>query len=178
MEQCLKGWPRALTTLPSTIRFATARFIAAGFGSGWLPKAPGTWGSLASLPAAWLLMLYVGIGGLAIASLVILALGCYVSALVLPAMESDDPGWIVIDEWAGQWTAIAIIAVFFGITFVTIISAFIVFRLFDIFKPFPIRQIEHIGPAWWSIMADDLLAGIMGAVVVVLAGMLLTGAVA
>ena len=178
MEQCLKGWPRALTTLPSTIRFATARFIAAGFGSGWLPKAPGTWGSLASLPAAWLLMLYVGIGGLAIASLVILALGCYVSALVLPAMESDDPGWIVIDEWAGQWVTVTIIAAFYGPSALTLLSAFLVFRLFDIFKPFPIRQVEHIGPAWWAIMADDLLAGIMGAVVVVLAGMLLTGAVA
>jgi phosphatidylglycerophosphatase A len=156
-----------MITLPSTLSFNTARFIAAGFGSGWLPKAPGTWGSLASLPIAWLLMLYVGIVGLATAALLILALGCFVSALVLPTLESDDPGWIVIDEWAGQWLTIAIVAAFFGLSLLTLVAAFIAFRVFDIFKPFPIRQIEHVGPPWWAIMADDLLAGMMGGLVVV-----------
>ncbi|NOR73280.1 MAG: phosphatidylglycerophosphatase A [Mariprofundaceae bacterium] len=158
-----------MTTLPSTLSFNTARFIAAGFGSGWLPKAPGTWGSLASLPVAWLLVEYSGIGGLVIASLVILVLGCFVSALVLPTLESDDPGWIVIDEWAGQWLTVAIIAAFHGLSTVTLLLAFLAFRLFDIFKPFPIRQLEHMGPPWWAIMADDLLAGVMGGAVILIA---------
>jgi phosphatidylglycerophosphatase A len=158
-----------MITLPSTLSFNTARFIAAGFGSGWLPKAPGTWGSLAALPVAWLLIEYAGIEGLAIATLAILGLGCFVSALVLPTLESDDPGWIVIDEWAGQWLTLIIIASFYGLSFLTLLAAFLAFRLFDIFKPFPIRQLEHMGPPWWAIMADDLLAGVMGGAVVVIA---------
>jgi phosphatidylglycerophosphatase A len=161
-----------LTTLLSI-----ARFVAAGFGSGWLPKAPGTWGSLASLPPAWLLIEYAGIEGLAIASLAVLGLGCLVSALVLPTLESDDPGWIVIDEWAGQWVTVAIIAAFYGSSALTLLLAFLAFRLFDIFKPFPIRQLEHVGPAWWAIMADDLLAGVMAAVVVLSIGTLISGVV-
>lgn len=155
--------------MPSTIRFTAARFVAAGFGSGRLPGAPGTWGSMASLPPAWLLIEYAGIQGLAIASLVILALGCFVSALVLPTLESDDPGWIVIDEWAGQWVALAIIAGFYGLSLAALLAAFLAFRFFDIFKPFPIRQLEHMGPPWWAIMADDLLAGVMGGAVAVIA---------
>jgi len=170
MEACLKGWNRDLIILLNA-----ARFIAAGFGSGWLPKAPGTWGSLASLPIAWLLIAYTDIEGLALAFLLILLLGCYVSAIVLPTLDLDDPGWIVIDEWAGQWLTIVIVAGFFGLTLLTLLSAFLAFRVFDIFKPFPIRQLEHIGPPWWAIMADDLLAGVMGGAVVVfgihLAGM-------
>jgi len=162
MEPCLKGLNRGLIILLNA-----ARFIAAGFGSGWLPKAPGTWGSLASLPIAWLLLTYTGIEGLAVASLIVLVLGCFVSAVILPTLESDDPGWIVIDEWAGQWLTLAIIVTIYGLSFLTLLSAFLAFRLFDIFKPFPIRQLEHIGPPWWAIMADDLLAGVMGAAVVV-----------
>ena len=162
MELFSKSWQLALITLLST-----ARFVAAGFGSGWLPKAPGTWGSLASLPLAWLLIKYTGIEGLVIASLIVLGLGCFVSALVLSTLESDDPGWIVIDEWVGQWISIAIIVGFYGLSLFTLIAAFLAFRLFDIFKPFPIRQLEHVGPAWWAIMADDLMAGVMGGAVVV-----------
>ncbi len=173
----MRGWLQDMTTLPSTLSFNTARFIAAGFGSGWLPKAPGTWGSLVSLLPAWLLIEYTGVEGLAIASLVILGLGCFVSALVLPTLESDDPGWIVIDEWAGQWITVAIISAFYGLSALTLLSAFLAFRLFDIFKPFPIRQVEHVGPPWWAIMADDLLAGVMGAVVVLSIGRLISGIV-
>lgn len=163
MRERLRGWLQDMTILLST-----ARFIAAGFGSGWLPRAPGTWGSLASLPPAWLLIEYTGIEGLVIASLVIFGLGCFVSALVLPTLESDDPGWIVIDEWAGQWVTVAIISYFYGLSLLTLLAAFLAFRVFDIFKPFPIHQIEHIGPPWWAIMADDLLAGVMGAAVIIM----------
>ncbi|MDT8375962.1 MAG: phosphatidylglycerophosphatase A [Mariprofundaceae bacterium] len=158
-----------------TILLNMARFVAAGFGSGWLPGAPGTWGSLASLPAAWLLIEFTGLEGLAIATLIMLGVGCAACALVLPTLESDDPGWIVIDEWAGQWVSLVVIAGFYGLSLLSLLAAFLAFRLFDIFKPFPIRQLEHIGPSWWSIMADDLLAGVMGAAVAVATGTLLTG---
>jgi phosphatidylglycerophosphatase A len=81
---------------------------------------------------------------------------------VLPTLAVDDPGWIVIDEWVGQWLALALIIMVYGVSVLNMALAFAAFRLFDVLKPFPIRQIEHLGPAWWSIMADDVMAGLMG----------------
>ncbi|TLS67987.1 phosphatidylglycerophosphatase A [Mariprofundus erugo] len=137
-------------------------WIAAGFGSGWLPKAPGTWGSLAALPPAWLLLDWFGVAGLFWAAILILGLGCGVCAIVLPQLEDQDPGWIVIDEWAGQWLCIAMVAAITGISWVILLPSFIAFRLFDIFKPWPVSWAERVGPAWWSIMADDMVAGALG----------------
>jgi len=139
-----------------------ARWLAAGLGSGWLPKAPGTWGSLAALPVGWLLAAYTGVAGLFAAALILLLFGCAVCAVVLPTLNDDDPGWIVIDEWVGQWLALALIVLVFGLSVLNLVLAFVAFRLFDILKPFPIHNIEHMGPAWWSIMADDVAAGLMG----------------
>lgn len=145
-------------------------FIAAGFGSGWLPKAPGTWGSLASLLPAWLMIEQWGIASLFIAALIVLILGCWVCMHVLPMLDVDDPGWIVIDEWAGQWLATAIIGTLTTLNVTTVLFAsFIFFRLFDMLKPWPISWLEHVGPKWWSIMADDIGAGLIGG----LLGMLL-----
>jgi len=138
-------------------------FIAAGFGSGWLPKAPGTWGSLAALIPAWLMVQQWGYESLFAATVVVTLLGCQVCYHVLPTIDSDDPGWIVIDEWAGQWLATALIGFFTSLDVaVVLISSFILFRLFDILKPWPVSWLERIGPKWWSIMADDLGAGLIG----------------
>jgi len=138
-------------------------FIAAGLGSGWLPKAPGTWGSLAALIPAWLMVQQWGIESLFIATGVVTLLGCWVCYHVLPSLNSDDPGWIVIDEWAGQWLATALIGTFTTLDFSTVlISSFILFRFFDVLKPWPISWLERIGPKWWSIMADDIGAGLTG----------------
>ncbi|MBL4775771.1 MAG: phosphatidylglycerophosphatase A [Mariprofundus sp.] len=141
--------------------------IAAGLGSGWLPKAPGTWGSLASLPPAWLIVYWAGATGLLITSLLCLLLGCWVCAAVLPTLSNKDPGWIVIDEWAGQWLCLALLIPFLGSGALTFLLAFIAFRVFDIFKPWPVSLAEKLGPAWWSIMADDVVAGLMGAGLVI-----------
>lgn len=154
-----------MTTLDKSLHF-----IAAGLGSGWLPKAPGTWGSLAALLPAWLMIGQWGMQPLFIATLIVLLLGCWVCWIVLPQLDADDPGWIVIDEWAGQWLATAIIGSFTTLDVTTVlISSFVLFRLFDILKPWPVSWLERIGPKWWSIMADDLGAGLIGGVL----GMLL-----
>jgi phosphatidylglycerophosphatase A len=138
-------------------------FIAAGLGSGWLPKAPGTWGSLAALLPAWLMVEQWGIESLFIATGVVTLLGCRVCYHVLPSLSSDDPGWIVIDEWAGQWLATALIGTFTTLALPTVlVSSFILFRLFDVLKPWPISWLERVGPKWWSIMADDIGAGLIG----------------
>jgi len=143
-------------------------WIAAGFGSGWLPKAPGTWGSLAALLPAWLILSWGGVAGLLIASVIVLVIGCYVCAIVLPNMKDKDPGWIVIDEWAGQWLCLGLLVPFTGDGLMSFLIAFAAFRAFDIFKPWPVSLSERLGPPWWSIMADDVVAGLMGAAVVIM----------
>ncbi|RMH51864.1 MAG: phosphatidylglycerophosphatase A [Zetaproteobacteria bacterium] len=157
----------ALTTSPD--RRPLARWIAAGLGSGRMPRAPGTWGSAAALLPGWWLWQTVGGAGLLAAAALITALGCLVCARVLPAEEGEeDPGWIVIDEWAGQWLALALPAFGGPPSLPLLLTAFSAFRLFDILKPWPIQPIEHLGPDWWAIMADDLAAGLLAGMVAAL----------
>ena len=97
-----------------------------------------------------------------IASALILIAGCLVCFLVLPTMPDKDPGWIVIDEWAGQWLTLVMVAGALGAEWIAFVISFAAFRLLDIFKPCPISYFEHWGPPWWSIMADDVAAAIVG----------------
>jgi len=137
-------------------------WLASGLGSGWLPKAPGTWGSLAALLPGWLLVDVVGIDLLLLAALTLLVIGCVVCARILPTLADKDPGWIVIDEWVGLWVCMAIVVPLMGETLLAMLVSFAAFRFFDIAKPWPVSRIERMGPPWWSIMADDIAAGIMG----------------
>jgi len=148
--------------LSSTWALPFLRWFVAGLGSGWLPKAPGTWGSLAALPVAYFLYFHWQFEGLMIATGILYALGCMACMPVLRCMVEQDPGWIVVDEWVGQWLCIAMVAVYIPLTIPVMFFCFLAFRLFDIWKPFPIRQLEHWGPSWWAIMFDDVVAGIMG----------------
>jgi len=163
---------QALIILPESRDFN--HWLAAGLGSGWLPKAPGTWGSLASLLPAWFILDWFHVSGLLVASLVVLLLGCRVCAVILPAMPDKDPGWIVIDEWAGQWLCLALIVDVIGGGWLAFVIAFGAFRFFDILKPWPVSLSETAGPVWWSIMADDVVAGLMGAAAVI-TGALIAG---
>lgn len=154
--------------------FSLLKFLAAGLGSGWLPKAPGTWGSLASLLPAYFIIAYFGLSGLILATGLVTVLGFMICAKVLPQLvaqgKSHDPGWIVIDEWAGLWLCMALIlAAQPQIDMVSLfLLSFVLFRIFDIFKPFPIKRFETWGPDWLSIMHDDLIAGIMAAFTAIL----------
>ena len=130
------------------------------FGSGCIPGAPGTWGSLASLAILYPVVLAYGTAGLAIAVITGSALTVW-SADACEAKWGKDPGRMVIDEFAG------ISVVFFWIPFTgelssdiwLLISGFILFRIFDIFKPLGIDRLQHI-PSGIGILADDLLAGL------------------
>lgn len=147
------------------------KWVAAGFASGWLPKAPGTWGSLFALIPAWFILDSFALIGLWYATLIVTLIGFIVCYFLLPLLvakgENHDPGWIVIDEWAGQWLCIAILLTFFPATDFSLLFplAFVLFRGFDIIKPFPIKQVETWGADWFSIMNDDLVAGLIGAAV-------------
>ncbi len=159
-----------LIILPKSI-FWILKWLAAGLGSGWLPKAPGTWGSLFALLPAWFILNTWGLDILWLATLLVTLLGFLVCYFVLPELvklgQSHDPGWIVIDEWVGLWLNIAILLAFFPYQPLEIILplAFVLFRGFDIIKPFPIKSVETWGAHWFSIMNDDLVAGLMGAAV-------------
>lgn len=143
---------------------------------GHLSPAPGTWGSLAALPVAILLHSLGGFLALAIATIAVSALGIWVVAQST-APGAHDPSEIVIDEMAGQWLALwpvslgawladaPITALYPGI-----IVGFLLFRLFDIWKPGPVgwadRQATPLG-----VMLDDLIAGALaGLCVTAIAG--------
>ncbi len=136
----------------------SARLIASGLGLGWLPAAPGTWASLAALlPAA--AIQYAG-GPLALAIAMVAAAFLGLWAIRACGETEDDPGWIVIDEVAGQWLALVPAALDWRLY----VAGFALFRLFDIAKPWPVGWADRALPGAAGIMVDDLLAGIYAAI--------------
>ncbi len=101
-----------------------------------------------------------GITAVWIAWLLLLPVACWSTLIVLPQEADTDPAWIVVDEWLGQWLSLIIALLILPVNGPTFVFAFLTFRFFDILKPWPIRKLEHTGPGWWAIHADDLLAGV------------------
>jgi phosphatidylglycerophosphatase A len=143
---------------------SVARLLATWFGCGYAPVAPGTAGAAAAVLISWAFgwgVLQNGIAGVLIG-----AVGIWASTLEARRSGRKDPGHIVIDEVAGQWLTLA------GATsysWQALLYGFLLFRLFDIWKPPPVRQLEQLAEGT-GIMADDLMAGVYGAVVLYLAG--------
>lgn len=148
---------------------AFRRLLGAALGAGFLPGAPGTWGSLATLLAAAALLGVQGAGlawdgllagtpgGLALVALAVTLLGVLVGQSAAADFGRKDPGAFVLDEVAGQ--LIALLPLLPGVPSAWgLVAAFALFRLFDIWKPWPCRALEAL-PGGVGIMADDLLAG-------------------
>ncbi len=150
-----------------------AAFLATGFLSGLSPWAPGTAGSLVGLASAWLLASHVPIlgspVGLLMSGLAVGLLGVAVSGRVCRALESDDPGCVVIDEVAGQMLACVGVLLVPGAPFWAWIAAFFVFRALDVLKPLGIRRIQDL-PGGWGVIMDDVVGGLYAAGLVALAG--------
>jgi len=145
-----------------------ARLIGTWFGCGYSPVAPGTAGSLAAVAAAFLLHRQLGWGQVEFAALGLAACapGVWAASGVARSVGKDDPGIVVVDEVIGQWITLAGVTVF---NWQAWLGAFLLFRLFDIWKPPPVRQLEKLhGGA--GIVADDVMAGVYGAIVIHLAG--------
>jgi phosphatidylglycerophosphatase A len=137
-----------------------ARFIAAGFGTGYTPVAAGTVASAAAaLTGAGLLQL----SPLALAAAALLATVGGMVAITRAGVEGD-PGWVVIDEFAGQWISLMGLA---RPTPAGVVAAFVLFRLFDVTKLGPVGWADRQHGAF-GIMADDVIAGIIAASVLVL----------
>lgn len=146
------------------------------FGSGLSPKAPGTFGTLAALPFAWGIIAFSGDAHagyvLFAAALTVFAIGWWGSALYVRKTNTQDPGLIVIDEVAGVWMTIALCLLAAGQPAYTL--SFIAFRLFDILKPWPICWFDRSIHGGLGIMLDDLLAGALAAIPIIIILSLIT----
>ena len=161
MNGNLRPWPEV---------FAASRvttLVATWFGTGFLPAAPGTWGSLVAIPVAYLVASLSGAWGLGAFSLGIALIGVHAAGETVRLRGGGDPPEIVVDEVAGQSIALlpAYALVPAGATLLRIgavLSAFLLFRALDVWKPGPIGALERL-PRGWGIMADDVLAGAVAA---------------
>jgi len=147
---------------------ALATLVATACGLGYLPFARGTFGSLGALAVAGLLAHHHGWGRIELAALAAATLvpAVWSADVLAGAMNRKDPSRVVIDEVAGQWIALAGAA---ARNWKAWLAAFLLFRLFDIWKPFPVRQAEAL-PGGLGIVADDVVAGLYAAVVLAVAG--------
>lgn len=137
--------------------------LAFGFGSGLSPKAPGTLGTLAAIPLWWLLAQLPLTGYLAIVFVSALV-GIYICGSAAKSLGVHDHGGIVWDEFVGFWIAMAALP----ITWTSLILGFVLFRFFDIVKPWPISWLDKKVSGGLGIMIDDIVAGIASALVLIL----------
>ena len=131
--------------------------LATWFGVGKLPAAPGTFGSLAALPLAWLLANYGGVLALAAAGVVVFGVGWWASSIYVGTTGIDDPGPVVIDEVAGQW--LTLLAAAPGVWWHWL-AGFVLFRFFDIVKPWPVGWADKRIKGGFGVMFDDILAAV------------------
>jgi phosphatidylglycerophosphatase A len=144
------------------------KLVLSCFGLGFLPIAPGTWGSMPAV--AMFLVLHhfhpepVICGTVIAVAMIISSVFCLLWAGEAEKLWNEkDPRWIVIDEFAGQCVALLPIAVINRKVLLAAIAAFIFFRIFDVLKPSPIRECELIDGSC-GILGDDIVAGLMAGV--------------
>ena len=140
----------------SSLRQDPILLLGLGFGSGLSPFAPGTAGTLVALLFVPLLAL-LSTGYLLAVLLVASLVGIYICGYSANKLGAKDPSSIVWDEFVGLWIALA----GFPVSSLWLVSGFVVFRCFDILKPWPISVLDRKVPGGLGIMLDDILAGIM-----------------
>lgn len=130
-------------------------FFATGTGLGYSPFASGTVGTLWGIPLAIVVDRLGPYGGLALL-IVFLGFSVFISYKAIPILHSGDPKQVVIDEIIGYGVAFYLIP----INAINLILVFILFRIFDILKPFPANWAESNLPGGWGIVMDDVMAGV------------------
>ena len=145
-----------------------AMFVATLAGVGLLPRAPGTWGSLVAVPFAWIIARGGGGAALLAATAALFLLGWWAAAVAVPSLGHDPPA-VVVDEAVGQWLTLAaapLDPLFY-------LAGFALFRVFDVWKPWPIGWADRRIGGGFGIMFDDVLAALYAAVVLLIARSLL-----
>jgi phosphatidylglycerophosphatase A len=154
------------------------KLILSCFGVGFLPLAPGTWGSLLAV-AILLIVYYFYPSSVICGTVIVVAMAASSVFCLLFAGEAEkqedkkDPRWIVIDEFAGQCVALLPVAVTGEKVLTAAIAGFVLFRIFDILKPPPVRECQLLKGAA-GILADDIVAGLMAGVSVQIVSYLFT----
>jgi phosphatidylglycerophosphatase A len=137
------------------LRGRAALLLATWFGVGSMPVTPGTFGTVASLPLILILKHTTALHQV-VALIVFIPLAIWSSGLCARLVQKDDPSEIVIDEVAG----FLLTTLFLPASWSALVLAFILFRVFDILKPFPIGALDKNIPGGTGIVMDDLLAGV------------------
>jgi len=150
---------RALSSHP-------AGWIASGFGSGFSPVAPGTAGSIAAL-LPWFALRELPLPYYLLAVAVAFGLGLWACAWAVRSLKTGDPGAVVWDEFVGLWIALAPL-LWMASSPLWIIAGFILFRFFDIAKPWPVSWADRAVGGGLGVMLDDAFAGAYAAVVLAL----------
>ena len=156
--------PQHVTAAQPRVFSSPVQFLAFGFGSGLMPKGPGTAGTLMAVPlfllmADWGLPLYTAV------VFVTAIMGIWICGAASRQLGVHDHGGIVWDEFVGYWITMWAVPV----SWQWIIAGFVVFRVFDILKPWPINVLDKKVGGGFGIMIDDVVAGIMACVVLHLA---------
>ena len=138
------------------LRVELSEWLATCFKIGHLPIAPGTWGSLAAIIGWWLWLQYLDPLVFIVLIIAIFTIGVFATNTIIDHTGEKDPSRVIIDEVAGQWLGLLILPD--GMLYIA--GAFVLFRFLDIFKPWPIRQMEQF-PKGWGVMLDDTLAGLL-----------------
>lgn len=142
-----------------------AGWIACGFGSGLSPVAPGTAGSLAAL-LPWFALRELPWPWYLAALVFAFALGVWACTRVVERLRIGDPGFVVWDEFVGQWIALMPL-LWVPLRWWLLVAGFALFRLFDVVKPWPVSWADRRVKGGFGVMFDDVLAGIYAAIVVV-----------
>lgn len=138
-----------------------ATWVATWFGMGLMRPAPGTWGTLGALPFGIALMMFGGLIPLLIATFIVFIIGLWAAKHFERMVREKDSGMVVIDEVVGMWIALIPAT----LTPLSVGLAFLLFRLFDIFKPWPVNWLDKRFHGPWGVMLDDVMAGIYAALV-------------
>ena len=126
--------------------------------AGLAPKAPGTWGSLVAAVLAPIFFLPLPLVGRVIVLCALFFFGALAATRAEELLGCEDPSEVVVDEWLGMWLALLPFAT---VSLTMLVMAFVFFRLFDIWKPWPVGASEHWMRQGYGIMLDDFFAGIM-----------------
>lgn len=139
-------------------------WVCTWFGMGLMHPAPGTWGTIGALPIGMILLALGGYAGLGIGIAFVTIIGFWAVKKFEEMTGTHDAGLIVIDEVAGLWvTMLACV----GQHPAYLIGAFLLFRFFDILKPFPVGWIDRNLSGAKGVMLDDIMAGIYAALVLI-----------
>jgi phosphatidylglycerophosphatase A len=137
-------------------------FLAFGFGSGLMKKAPGTWGTLAGVPVYLAVVYFLpDIMHYLILSLLFFLLGIFICDHAEKKLGLHDPGGIVWDEIVGLLVTMA----FLPVTLTWVVAGFVLFRFFDILKPWPIKWFDQKCKGGYGVMVDDVIAGLIACVI-------------